>query len=180
MGTKEVLIMSVPVLLLVIFLVAVVVQDRRAHPEKTPRQPKYDERQSAEQARIYRWAFWTVIVYLLLWFFAEAVLQRRLWEGGFGAFLGFALGVGVFLIACAFRDALVRVGYKGFWMVVVINNLNLFNMINMARSKPSEALISGGVLTMEAAVWLLPLLVLEFDMAALIYYLRERRTRKEE
>ena len=106
-------------------------------------------------------------------------MGRRLWEGGFGAMLGLLLGCGVFLIACAFRDAFVRVGYKSFWMVVLINNLNLFNVINLARKEPTEALISGGVLMTEAAVWLLPLFFLEFDVAALVYWLRNRRKKEE-
>ena len=91
---------------------------------------QFDERQVVARGRAYRYAFFTVLFYLLGWGLFELAADIRLWDTYTGCFLGVFLSVTVFAVVAILNDAYFAVNekpatYLGIFALVTVLNLGI-------------------------------------------------------
>lgn len=91
---------------------------------------QFDERQVVARGRAYRYAFFTVLFYLLAWGLFELAADVRLWDTYTGCFLGVFLSVTVFAVMAILNDAYFAVNekpaiYLGIFALVTVLNLGI-------------------------------------------------------
>ena len=91
---------------------------------------QFDERQVVARGRAYRYAFFTVLFYLLGWGLFELAADIRLWDTYTGCFLGVFLSVTVFAVVAILNDAYFAVNekpatYLGIFALVMVLNLGI-------------------------------------------------------
>lgn len=110
---------------------------------------QFDERQIVARGKAYRYAFFTVLIYLLAWGLFELAAGIRLWDTYTGCFLGVFLSVTVFAVVAILNDAYFAVNekpatYLGLSALIAILNLGtgVWNLYD-----GDEPIIENGVLT---------------------------------
>lgn len=110
---------------------------------------QFDERQVVARGRAYRYAFFTLLFYLLAWGLFELAAGMRLWDTYTGCFLGVFLSVTVFAVVAILNDAYFAVNekpatYLGISALVTVLNLGtgIWNLID-----GEDPVIENGVLT---------------------------------
>lgn len=91
---------------------------------------QFDERQMVAHGKAYRYAFFTVLFYLLAWGLFELATGARLWDTYTGCFLGVFLSVTVFAVVAILNDAYFAVNerpatYLGIFTLVMVLNLGI-------------------------------------------------------
>ena len=91
---------------------------------------QFDERQVVARGRAYRYAFFTVLFYLLGWGLFELAADIRLWDTYTGCFLDVFLSVTVFAVVAILNDAYFAVNerpatYLGIFALVTVLNLGI-------------------------------------------------------
>lgn len=91
---------------------------------------QFDERQVAARGKAYRFAFFTVLFYLLAWGLFELSTEIRLWDTYTGCFLGVFLSVMVFAVVAIWNDAYFALNerpkfYIGLCALVTVLNLGI-------------------------------------------------------
>jgi len=84
----------------------------------------YDERQIAEQRQAYRYAFFTLVAYLIVYSFLD-LLGIGWCENAYGICCGITLSVVVFSIFCIFHDAFFNIRDSKASIVICWNLLGL-------------------------------------------------------
>lgn len=89
---------------------------------------QFDERQVVARGKAYRYAFFTVLFYLLAWGLFELATGARLWDTYTGCFLGVFLSITVFAVVAILNDAYFAVNerpatYLGIFALVTVLNL---------------------------------------------------------
>lgn len=110
---------------------------------------QFDERQVVARGRAYRYAFFTVLFYLLGWGLFELAADIRLWDTYTGCFLGVFLSVTVFAVVAILNDAYFAVNekpatYLGIFALVTVLNLGI-GVWNLATG--GEPIVEHGILT---------------------------------
>lgn len=134
--------------LLVVALICAVVA-RIAKRRGKCAKAQFDERQVVARGKAYRYAFFTVLFYLLAWGLFELATDIRLWDTYTGCFLGVFLSVTVFAVIAIRNDAYFALNeraatYLGISVLVTILNLGVgvWNLLD-----GDTPVIENGVLT---------------------------------
>ena len=134
---------------------------------------QYDERQRAQQGRSARWAFFTLLVYLvavgLAW---EAGL---VWcEPGTGLFLGALLGAAVYGIRCLATDAYFKAGDSPVQAMAIFAVLGVLDLSLGILHMVEGDFLTGGVLGVNSLSFFVGLMLLAAFAAAIVRRVRDR------
>lgn len=145
-----------------ILLVAVVmfIFNRKAHTDGA-RKPRFDERQELVRGRGYKYAFFTLMVYLV----AYGVIGYTWFAPLVGAFLGLVIGVGVYACYTIWQDAYFALNEKRRMYILLdalifaINAAAGVSNILQGRVMENGVVTGGGSLNLMCAVLFLVVLV---------------------
>ena len=179
MSEKKVLICVIVFLVIYLvwcaILIAAVV---KSEPKKKKRQV-LDERQIAAQGMAYKWAFWTMFGYYLLYAIICGAMEIVWCDPFLGAFLGVIVGATVFALICVFRDAYFRPDQSRRSEIIVVNIIcfsqGLIGLMNLFDGK----VIEDGVLSSESLQLFLLLMGLVLDAAFIVKHRMEKREEQE-
>lgn len=145
-------------------------------------QPEYDERQLADQLFACKAALWTVVGYLILWWFMEmgVLWDHPLWCAEFGAVLGLCLAACVGVSICILRDAVAFVGQKkSANYIVIYYMLGMYALSSWELAKDGERkLVENGMLGPDATIPLIFLSCLFLTGCILWKKRQEKREKK--
>ena len=139
----------------------------------------FDERQIAAQGMAYKWAFWTMFGYYLLYATICGAMEIVWCDPFLGAFLGVIVGATVFALICVFRDAYFRPDQSRKSEIVVINIIcfsqGLIGLMNLF----DGTVIEDGVLSSESLQLFMLLMGLVLDAAFIVKHRMEKREEQE-
>ena len=179
MSEKNVLIcVIVFVVIYLIWCGILIAAAAKSEPKKKNR-TKYDERQIAAQGMAYKWAFWTMFGYYLLYAIICGAMEIVWCDPFLGAFLGVIVGATVFALICVFRDAYFRPDQSRKSEIVVINLIccsqGLIGLMNLS----DGTVIEDGVLSADALQLFILLMGLVLDAAFIVKHRMEKREEQE-
>lgn len=107
---------------------------------------EFDERQLMEQGRAYKYAFFTLLSYLVVCVYLD--IFGVVWSSlSAAAFLGMLLSVGVFAVYCIITDAYFQVGASSWVSIAVIAGAGLINLIVGIIRAADGGLVEDGLIT---------------------------------
>lgn len=137
-------------------------EERRKH------QPKYDERQVAAQGRASKYAYTTLIVYLLLYSLLDAGFDFVWCEQVFGIFLGIIFSLSVYLAFCIFQDAYFGVGDKKPGALIAINICGFFQLMLAIECFIDGSMVENGIICAEGLHLVVVIFILLLDAFVMI------------
>ena len=150
----------------------------KSRPEKK-KPVKFDERQIAAQGNAYKWAFWTMCCYYLLYATISGAAGIIWCDPFLGAFLGVIVGATVFALICVFRDAYFRPDQSRKSEIVVINIICVCQGIVGLMNLSDGTVIEDGVLSADALQLFILLMGLVLDVAFIIKHRQEKLEEQE-
>ena len=150
----------------------------KSEPKKKKRQV-FDERQIAAQGMAYKWAFWTMFGYYLLYAIICGAMEIVWCDPFLGAFLGVIVGATVFAVICVFRDAYFRPDQSKASEIIVINVLCACQGILGLTHLSEGTLIEDGLLSADALQFFFLLVGLVLDAAFIVKHRMEKREERE-
>lgn len=149
---------------LLLFIVAL--YDRKTSKVKVVK-PKYDERQLAVQAKAYKYAFITLLGYLLIW--ALLIILKISWcDTGFGILTGIVLGFTAWSVLCILQDAYAWVRESKAVLILCVNILLFSQSLSAFGRALDEGIIVNGVISGKGGSFLLCFMCIAMDAAFLI------------
>lgn len=150
----------------------------KSQPKKKKKQI-FDERQIAAQGMAYKWAFWTMLGYYLLYAIICGAMEIVWCDPFLGTFLGVIVGATVFALICVFRDAYFRPDQSRKSEIVIINIIcfsqGLIGLMNLF----DGTVIEDGVLSSESLQLFMLLMGLVLDAAFIVKHRMEKREEQE-
>lgn len=140
---------------------------------------KYDERQIAAQGQAYKWAFFSMCVYYLLYVCICGAADLVWCDPFLGAFLGVILGVTVFAVICVMRDAYVAPDQSKTSVLVPINVICVSQGLIGVTHLIQGTVIENGVLSVDSLQLFGLLMGMIVDAAFLVKRRMERREEQE-
>ena len=179
MSAKNILLcVTVFVVIYLIWCGILIAAAAKSQPKKKKKQI-FDERQIAAQGTAYKWAFWTMFGYYLLYATVCGAMEIVWCDPFLGAFLGVIVGATVFALICVFRDAYFRPDQSRKSEIVVINLIccsqGLIGLMNLS----DGTVIEDGVLSADALQLFLLLMGLVLDVAFIVKHRMEKREEQE-
>ena len=144
---------------------------------KPKREKKYqfDERQVSAQGTAYKWAFWTMLVYYLLYATVSGAAGIVWCDQFFGMFLGVLVGVTAFAMICVFQDAYFRPDQSKASGIILINLLTVCQGIIGLTHLSDGTVIEDGLLTADALQLFILLMGLVLDVAFIVKHSMDKR-----
>ena len=178
MSEKKILIcVTVFVLVYLVWCAILIYAAAKSRP-KAEKKPKFDERQSAAQGMAYKWAFWAILIYYLL--YAMVSSFGVIWCDHFlGAFLGIIVGTTVFAVICIFRDAYFRPGQSRKSGIIMLNIIVVSQGMIGVMHLCDGTVIEDGILSGDAVQLFILLLGLILDIAILVKHRMEKQEEQE-
>ena len=178
MSEKKILICVIVFVAIYLFwcgiLIAAVAKSRQKKKKQV-----FDERQIAAQGMAYKWAFWTMFGYYLLYAIICGAMEIVWCDPFLGAFLGVIVGATVFAVICVFRDAYFRPDQSRKSEIVVINIICFSQGIIGLMNLSDGTAIEDGILSADALQLFLLLMGLVLDVAFLVKHRMEKHEEQE-
>ena len=146
---------------------------------KNEKKQKYDERQIAAQGAAYKAAFWTMLVYYMLYAIISGAAEIVWCDQFLGIFLGVIVGVTVFALICVFRDAYFRPDQSSASAIILINVICISQGIIGFLHLSDGTVIENGVLSGDAIQLFLLLMGLVLDVAFIVKHRMEKHEEQE-
>lgn len=141
----------------------------------TKRAAQFDERQIAAQGTAFKWAFWSMLGYNILYMFICGIGGIVWCDDILSMWLGVIVGTTVFCVVCIFRDAyLGRIQSKA-GAIILINLFGFGQGLLGLRYLTDGTIIENGVLTADSMYLFITLMALVIDAAFLIKRRMDKR-----
>lgn len=142
----------------------------------TSKNAQYDERQEQARGKSYRYAFFTLVIYLLVWGLFELATGIRWCDTCTGCFLGIFVSVDVFAITAVCSDAYFAVNERPGWFLGIFSVVTVLNLAIGARQLlHGEAIIENGLLTYRSCNLLVGVCFLVLTVTAAVHLRRAGR-----
>lgn len=138
-------------------------KEQRANNKK-----KHDERQRIEQGRACKYAYITLICYLLCYIFLEKLFSIVWCDLTFGLFLGIAFSLSVFLAYCVFQDAYFSITDSKVGTMIGVNIIGLAQLFIGIEHIVDGDIIQNGIITNNAINLLFFAVILLLDVFVFI------------
>ena len=129
---------------------------------------KHDERQRIEQGRACKYAYITLICYLLCDIFLEKIFDVVWCDHTFGVFLGIAFSLSVFLAYCVFQDAYFSINDSKVGTMISVNIIGLSQLFMGIEHIANGDIIQNGIITDNAINLLFFAVILLLDIFVFI------------
>lgn len=144
---------------------------------------RYDERQEIVHGRGYRYAFWTLMFYDILYFIMDSCLEKKLIDGSAAIFLGVCIAITVYVSYCIWNESYFGLNNSGtrvqiYYLIMfgVIGALNLYVGI---RNIIAGTWMEDGRLTFESANLFCGIMLLVIVTEILMKQMRDRKEEEE-
>ncbi len=144
--------------------------------ERRKRQKKYDERQVAEQGRASKYAYITLLVYLVFYSILDVGFDFVWCEQIFGIFLGIMFSLSVYLAYCIFQDAYFSIGESKPGALIGVNIIGLSQLLLTVECIKGGSILENGIISVDGLHLLFVALVLLLDAFVLIRNRMDRRS----
>lgn len=146
---------------------------------KNNKNAEYDERQIAAQGAAYKAAFWTMLVYYMLYAIISGAAEIVWCDQYLGIFLGVIVGVTVFALICVFRDAYFHPDQSSASAIILINVICISQGIIGFLHLSDGTVVENGVLSGDAIQLFLLLMGLVLDVAFIVKHRMEKHEEQE-
>ena len=136
--------------------------------EKQKKQRKFDERQIAAQGQAYKFAYITLILYLLVYVILDKGFKLVWCEHVFGIALGVLFSVSTYFAYCIFQDAYFAIGESRPGALIGINLIGLTQLLLAIESIADGSTVENGIITADGLHLLFTALVLLLDVFVMI------------
>lgn len=136
--------------------------------QRSSNKKKYDERQRIEQGRACKYAYITLICYLVASLVLDQIFGIVWCDNTFGLFLGIAFSISVFLAYCVFQDAYFDITSSKASSMIGINAVGLAQLVMSVEHIEDGDIIQNGIITDNAVNLLFFAVVLLLDVFVLI------------
>ena len=132
------------------------------------RKGKLDERQMAERGIANKWAYITLICYLVIFVLTERFSEVKLFDTGFAIFLGIFLSVTVYGAYIIIRDACFTIKDNKRLFIMVWNFICLMQLVMGIEYIANGELIENGMITIKALYLLVAAWIILMDICLII------------
>lgn len=140
---------------------------------------KYDERQIAAQGRAYKCAYFTLLIYLLV--YGIICAMDIIWcETMVGVFTGIVISIAVFAVICIFEDAYFKTFESPRAYILMFTFIGLANVLLGVLHMVDGDFIENGIMGINSMNFIAGLLLLVVDATVLIKRMRDRRAEETE
>lgn len=108
---------------------------------------KYDERQQAVRGRGFKYGFFTLMFYDLVYAWIDEILGRRYFENSVGMFVGIFLGVLVYVSYCIWHEGYFSLNENPKKVLIVFAVIAIMNFAVFAVQLNRGNVIENGILT---------------------------------
>ena len=136
--------------------------------ERRKQQKKFDERQIAAQGRAFKYAYLTLILYLLVYAILDMGFKIVWCELIFGIALGIAFSLSTYFAYCIFQDAYFGVGESKPGALIGVNIIGLSQLLMVVECIEDGSIVENGIITADGLHLLFVALILLLDTFVLI------------
>ena len=179
MSEKNILICVIVFLVIYLAWCAILIAAVAKSEPKKKKKQAFDERQIAAQGMAYKWSFWTMCIYYLLYATICGAAGIVWCDPFLGAFLGVIVGVTVFAVICIFQDAYFSPDKSRKSEIFVINLLTVCQGCLGLMNTSKGTFIENGVLSSDTLPFFVLLVGLVLDAAFIVKHRMEKREEQE-
>ncbi|MCF0116517.1 MAG: hypothetical protein HUJ61_00525 [Bacilli bacterium] len=147
-------------------------------PSKEKKQ-LFDERQLAAQGTAYKAAFWTMLLYYLLYATISGAMGIVWCDEYLGMFLGVIIGITVLAIICIFGDAYFRPDQSKTSVIIIMNVICICQGSIGFMNLSYGTVIENGVITGDALQLFILMMCIVLDIAFVIKHYLEQSENQE-
>lgn len=147
--------------------------------ERPKKKAKFDERQIAAQGMAYKWAFFSMLGYYLLYMIVCGAGEIVWCDDILGMWLGVVIGVTVLCVICIFRDAYFRPDQSQKGAIICINLIGISQGMLGILHLSDGTVVENGVLTGDSMQLFFLAMLLVIDAAFIIKHCMDRREAQE-
>lgn len=136
--------------------------------ERKRQQKRYDERQITEQGRASKYAYITLIVYLVFYSILDVGFDFIWCEQIFGIFLGIMFSLSVYLAYCIFQDAYFSIGESKPGALIGVNVIGLSQLLMAVECIEDGSIVENGIISADGLHILFVALILLLDAFVMI------------
>lgn len=145
----------------------------KSAPPKEKKQ-RFDERQIIAQGTAYKAAFWTMLIYYVLYATISGAAGIVWCDQFLGMFLGVIVGTTVFALICVFRDAYFSPNQSRIAAIIMVNVICISQGIIGFSHLSDGTVVENGVLSGDAIQLFLLLMGLIIDVAFIVKHHMEK------
>ena len=145
----------------------------------TKRAAQFDERQLAAQGAAFKWAFWSMLGYNILYMFICGIGGIVWCDDILSMWLGVIVGTTVFFVICIFRDAYFRPDQGKTGVIVCLNIIGLSQGVLGIEHLVDGTVVENGVLTADSLQLFFLAMLFVADVSLVIKRRMDKREEQE-